>query len=183
MVTEDASIGISENSVIYNNVDLHKQIKFLRKNYNQDILIEQYIEGRELNVSILGNQILPISEITFNGIPEGLPKIVTYEAKWSPESVYYENTVPVCPAELAPSKKKKIEMLAYAAFKAVNGRDYARVDIRLDKNEIPYIIEINHNPDISEDSGFIRSAKKFRLSYSGFLKTIANFALKRGIKD
>jgi len=183
LLTEDASIGISEYSVVYNLPDLIKHFGFLASTYNQDVIAEEYIDGRELNVAILGNTVLPISEIMFNGLPDGLPKIVTYDGKWIEASIYYENTIPRCPAELEPKIKKEIEGVALSAFEALGCRDYARVDIRLDKDNRPFVIEVNPNPDISEDSGFARAATAKGLSYVDLLCTIANFALGRYKND
>jgi D-alanine-D-alanine ligase len=183
LLTEDASIGISEYSVVYNLHDLVKHVGFLSSTYSQSILAEEYIDGRELNVAILGDRVLPVSEILFNGLPDGLPKIVTYDGKWIEESIYYENTVPMCPAQLDLKIKKDIEAVALAAFEALSCRDYARVDVRLDKNNKPFVIEVNPNPDISEDSGFARAVTAAGLSYTDLLCMIANFALERYRND
>jgi D-alanine-D-alanine ligase len=183
LLTEDASIGISEYSVVYNLHDLVKHVEFLSSTYNQDILAEEYIDGRELNIAVLGNKVLPISEITFDSLPEGLPKIVTYDGKWIEKSIYYENTIPKCPAQLDLKVKKDIETIALSAFEALGCRDYARVDIRLNKNNKPYVIEVNPNPDISEDSGFARAAAANGLNYVDLLCSIANFALERYRND
>jgi len=183
LMTEDASIGISQYSVVKNFNDLKKHVEFLAVTYKQDILAEEYIYGRELNVAILGNRALPISEIEFEGLPEGLPKIVTYDSKWVADSVYYENTKPKCPAELNARTKKRIEMIALQAYKALACRDYARVDIRLNENGIPFVIEVNPNPDISSDSGFARAAAADGISHSELLFTIINYALNRRIND
>ncbi len=177
--SEDASIGISENSIVNNNIDLLNRIKYLFKNYKTDVLIEEYIDGREFNVAVLGNKVLPISEITFDNLPDNLPKIVTYEAKWSEESQYYKNTVPVCPAKIEDKLANKLSDLALQAFKALMCRDYARVDMRVNSNNKPYIIEVNPNPDLSEDAGFARSAKAAGISYPELLNKIIKFATKR----
>ncbi len=179
LAREDASIGISEFSVINDHKKLIEQLKYLFYNYNQEVLIEEYIEGRELNVAILGDEILPISEICFEGLPDYLPRIITYEAKWLPESIYYKNTIPICPAELDIKTKARIETIAKRAFEALECRDYARIDIRLNKDNIPYVIEVNPNPDISPDAGFIRSAAAAGISYEEVLYRITNFALQR----
>jgi D-alanine-D-alanine ligase len=178
LLNEDASIGISEFSVVKDFQGLKKQLNFLQRIYKQEVIIEEYIEGRELNIAVLGNKTLPISEIKFSGLPEELPKIVTYESKWISESVYYENTKPQCPAKLNKKLKNKIEKTALTSFEAMNCRDYARVDIRL-KDDIPYVIEVNPNPDISYDSGFARAAASAGISHQQLLFEIANFALVR----
>lgn len=179
LLNEDASIGISELSVVKNLDELKKQLDFLQSTYKQDVIIEEYIEGRELNVAILGDKILPISEISFEGLPDDLPKIVTYEGKWVEESTYFEYTKPQCPAKISAPTKKKVEEIAAQAFDAMNCRDYARVDIRLDKDNNPFVIEVNPNPDISIDSGFARAAAASGLNYTDLLCAIANFALQR----
>ncbi len=183
LLSEDASIGISEFSVVNDFAGLTKQLNFLWETYKKEVLVEEYIDGRELNVAILGNTILPLSEIEFNTLPIGLPKIVTYDGKWMEKSIYYENTKPVCPADLDERIKKKVEDTALLAFDALNCRDYARVDIRLDKNCVPYVIEVNPNPDISTDSGFVRAAAAAGISYSDLLFRIAEFALNRKKND
>ena len=179
LLTEDASIGISEFSVVRDFKALKKQLNFLRNTYKQEIIIEEYIEGREINAAVLGDTVLPLSEIVFAGLPEGLPKIVTYDSKWIADSVYYQNTRPVCPAKINQRVKAKIEATALLAFEAMNCRDYARVDIRLDKNNVPYVIEVNPNPDISSDSGFARAAAAAGITHADLLSKITNFALAR----
>lgn len=183
LLNEDASIGISEYSVVNNVDELIRHSRFLLETYNQKIIAEEFIEGRELNVAILGNQVLPISEILFDGLPYGLPKIVTYDGKWIAESVYYENTKPKCPANLDARTKKRVEAVAFKAFKALGCRDYARVDIRLNEDGIPFVIEVNPNPDISSDSGFARAATAAGISHSELLFTIIKFALNRKAND
>lgn len=179
LLSEDASIGISEFSVVTSSAQLKKRIHYLFDNFNQDILIEEYIEGRELNVSILDGEVLPISEISFKGLPKGLPKIITYEAKWSTDSKYYQYTKPICPAKLSANKIKQISKIALSAYNELSCRDYARVDIRLAKNNKPYVIEINPNPDISPDSGFARSAAAAGLSHEDLIRKLIDLSLNR----
>ncbi len=116
LMNEDASIGISEFSVVNNYTELRKQFSFLVETYSQDVILEEYIQGRELNVAILGGKVLPISEISFTGLPEEFPNIVTYDGKWTEGSVYYNHTKPVCPAQLAERIKKKIQTTALAVI-------------------------------------------------------------------
>jgi D-alanine-D-alanine ligase len=183
LIKEDASIGISEYSVVNNYTELRKQFKFLSNTYKQEVILEEYIKGRELNIAIFGSRTLPLSEIKFNGLPSSLPKIVTYEGKWIENSVYYNHTKPVCPAEISEDTLSKVNKIAMDAFKALNCRDYARIDIRLNNKGIPYVIEVNPNPDISTDSGFARAAKADGINYSDILCTIANYALERKKKN
>jgi D-alanine-D-alanine ligase len=184
LLNEDASIGISEFSVVNDIDEINRRLVFLFRTYKQDVLVEEYIDGRELNVAVLGGKALPISEISFNGLPEGLPKIVTYEGKWSPESVYFKNTNPICPAkDLDVETKDKVAKIAERCFEIMNCRDYARIDIRLSKENIPYVIEVNPNPDLSTDAGFARAAAASEIFYAELLFRILNFALERREND
>jgi len=183
LAKEDASIGISENSVSYNETELLKQLGFLAKTYNQNIILEEYIDGREFNVAILDDFPLPISEICFNSLPDSLPKIVTYEGKWIVDTVYYDNTVPQCPANIDDDLKFLLETTAIRAYHALNCRDYVRVDIRLSQSGIAYVIEVNPNPDISLDSGFNRAAKAVGIDHGMLLNKLVTLALKRRIYD
>jgi D-alanine-D-alanine ligase len=183
LVDEDASIGISENSVVNNYRELRKHFSFLTETYKKNLIVEEYIVGRELNCAVLGGKPLPISEIDFTGLPENLPKIVTYDGKWIEGSTYYNYTKPVCPAKLDTEIKNSIEEIAQLAFSALNCRDYARVDIRLSNDGTPYVIEVNPNPDVSSDSGFARAAAASGKSYPELLNSIINFALQRKYND
>jgi D-alanine-D-alanine ligase len=183
LASEDASIGISEFSVTKDYKAMTERVDYLFRKFHQNVIIEEYIEGREINVAILGDKIMPLSEIVFDGLPKNLPKIITYEAKWSPDSVYYKFTTPKCPAKVDSVLRKKIEKLAIDSYKALECRDYARVDIRISKRNVPFVIEVNPNPDISPDSGFVRSAAAYGLSYDKLLYKLAEIALERKSYD
>ncbi|MDT3695099.1 MAG: ATP-grasp domain-containing protein [Ignavibacterium sp.] len=183
LIDEDASIGISENSVVNNYKELRKHYTFLTETYNKNLIVEEYIVGRELNCAVLGGKTLPISEIDFTGLPKNLPKIVTYDGKWIEGSTYYNYTKPVCPANLENDLKIQLEEIAVNAYNVLGCRDYARVDIRLSGDEIPYVIEVNPNPDVSSDSGFARAAAASGKNYSELLFTITDFALQRKYND
>lgn len=183
LLKEDASIGISENSVVDSFDALIKQLHYLDGHFHQHVLIEEYIEGREFNCAILGGEPLPLSEISFEGLPAAFPKIVTYEGKWMEESVYYKHTVPVCPAEIDEELAAKIRQTAVTAFGAMNCRDYARVDVRLSADNTPYVIEVNPNPDISSGAGLARAARIGGYPYPELLKKIIGFAKNRAANN
>jgi len=179
---EDASIGITRSSFVRSLAELEGQVRYVNEVYGQPALVEEYVEGRELNVSILGNEepmVLPISEIVFE--PGYEPRIVDYAAKWFKDSEEYTKTRPVCPAELSDELKQRVEEVAIRAFKALRCRDYARVDVRLEvESGTPYVLEVNPNPDISPDAGFTRSLRAAGIAFEEFVKVIINFALSRG---
>jgi D-alanine-D-alanine ligase len=179
---EDASIGISENSIVKSVDELYNQINYLTEVYKQDILIEEYIEGREFNISILDNKVLPISEIIFS-LPNNLPSIVSYEAKWDENSLYYKNTTPQVPANITKEIEDLLTSTALNSYNALNCQNYARIDIRLSQNNIPYVIDINPNPDIMPFSGFANSALAAGISYSELLNYILTLSKKRDKND
>ena len=121
--------------------------RYIHETYRQGALVEEYIDGREFNVALLGNtpfEVLPIQEIRF---AIGLERpIVSYAGKWFEGSPEYAATEPICPARLGKKEELLVRDVALRAFKLLECRDYARVDIRL-KDGVPYILEINANPD------------------------------------
>jgi len=179
---EDASIGIENSSVVYNIESLRQRAAFIAATYNQPALVEEYIEGRELNVAIIGNEqpsVLPISEIDFSKLPPNYPKIVTYNAKWVEGTAEYIGTVGTCPAKLSPEVEERVRDVALQAYKLMEIRDYARVDIRLDGQNTPFVLEVNPNPDISRDTGFARSARAAGMTFEDMLARIIETALER----
>jgi D-alanine-D-alanine ligase len=179
---EDASLGIDNNAFIQDQKALSEQAQKIYQDYGQPVLIEEFIAGRELNISILGNeapQILPISEIDFSSMPPGLPKICGYAAKWDEESKEFFHTVPKCPAVLSPEIEKEVLHVSLQTYRVMECSDYARVDIRLSSDGIPYVLEVNANPDISPDAGITRSAKAAGLSYPELIGRIVELAMDR----
>ena len=173
---EDASLGISSRGVFSSAAEVQKTCRELFATYKQPILIEEFIDGREINAAILENagrpRVLPLSEILFDGIPPGVPRITSYEAKWNKESVLYTKTPAQCPAAVEPSLRARIEEIACAVFHLLEGKDYGRVDFRVDASGKPWVLEYNPNPDISQDGGFARSLAADGLSFAGFIRIL-----------
>lgn len=175
---QDCSLGIHSNAVVESDKDLKVRVSSLIKIYKEPIMVEEYIDGRELNVTLIGNNsrvsMLPISEIVFGKSysDENKWKIVDFEAKWVEDSIEFNDTPGVCPAKLEVESEKKIEELTRLAYKQSECRDYARIDLRLSPDNIPYFLEINLNPGIGPNDGTIRSAKAAGFSYTSFLKEI-----------
>jgi D-alanine-D-alanine ligase len=142
-------------------------------------LVEEFIEGREINVAVIGNgpfEVLPLSEIRFH--PELVRPIVSYEGKWLEQSQGYRGTQPVCPASLKSRDAMLIRDTALRASKLLECRDYARVDIRL-RDGVPYILEVNANPDISPDAGLARCAAVAGMSYPQLVRRILEMTMQR----
>ena len=180
---EDGSLGISKESVVFDDEMLARQIQYVIEKYHQSALVEEFIEGRELNVGLLETNgkvgVLPISEIDYSEFPEGVPKICGYEAKWIPESLEYQKSKPICPAPLEWVVKKRVEHLALRVFKLFGCRDYARVDMRIARDGKIYVLEVNPNPDISPQSGMSRAIKVQEMPYVEFIRGLLERALQR----
>jgi len=180
---EDGSLGISKDSVVFDNGALNKQIQYVFEIYEQPALVEEFIDGRELNAGLLETngkvRALPVSEIDYSEFPQEIPKICGYEAKWITESLEYQKSKPVCPAPLEWVVKKRVEDIAIRVFKLFECRDYARVDFRLDRNGKLYVLEVNPNPDISPSSGMARAIKVQGITYTEFVGSLLERAMQR----
>jgi D-alanine-D-alanine ligase len=189
---EDASLGITNESVARDEAALKQQVELIWKQFRQAALCEEFIDGREFNVAIIGDsafenhlghpsapRVLPISEISFETMPEGYARIVSYKAKWEEESVEYKETKPVCPAVIDLKLELELKQIALRTFNALGCRDYARVDFRVSRDGKPFVVDVNPNPDISKDAGLARCAAVGGLDYNTLILTIADFALNR----
>jgi D-alanine-D-alanine ligase len=179
---EDASLGVHADSVVRDQDGLRRQVDRLLKAYEQPVLVEEFIDGREFNVAVMDNhslQALPVSEIDFSGMPASAPRICSYEAKWFEDHEFYVHTVPICPARIADETRAQLQAAALGAFRATGCRDYARVDFRMDGEGNPAILEVNPNPDISLNAGYARALKAHGLDYKLFWGQIIENALRR----
>ncbi|HYM20829.1 MAG TPA: D-alanine--D-alanine ligase [Candidatus Kapabacteria bacterium] len=186
-VREDASIGIDNNSIVGNKTELTSRVTFVHTEFKQPALIEEYIDGRELNVAVIADkngsfQTLPISEITFDSMPAGSPRIVSYEAKWVEESPLYKTTIPVCPADLDETIAAEARRIALKSANVVGLQDYGRIDMRLRDDGSLFVLEANPNPDISLDAGFMRACFTSGLTHSQAINLIASCAAVRKSK-
>ncbi|HLF14825.1 MAG TPA: ATP-grasp domain-containing protein [Bacteroidota bacterium] len=179
---EDASIGIDSKSIVRSIAELKRKVRHIYEQFDQAALVEEYIDGRELNVGILGNKkptVFPISEIDMSTLPKQYPRIISYNAKWLKGSDEYEHTKGVCPADLPADVAANVREMALAAYTLVGCRDYTRVDFRLSPENVPYILEVNPNPDISDDAGFARAGKAYGYSFEQLIGRIVECALER----
>lgn len=182
-VSEDGSGGIDNSSIVTNLKALRQRVEFVLTDFKMDALVEEFIDGRELNVAVLGNggkrRALPISEIIFEDMPESLYKIVSFQAKWDPLHAAYHTTIPNCPADLPTEISDQAKAYAMKATEIMGTRDYARVDMRLNDKGQLFLLEVNPNPNLSEGTGIARSAQAARLKFSDLLKHIVESALER----
>jgi D-alanine-D-alanine ligase len=168
--SQDASIGIDQDSVIEAGAALPEALTAFYEAYGP-LLVEEYIDGREFNVSLLGSPtpvVLPVAEIDFTTMPEHLHHIVGYRAKWEPDSIAYRETRRVFP-QLDPPLAARLNTLATECFQLFGLRDYGRVDLRMDKDGSLHVLEINANPCLSPDAGFPAAAGQAGLDYTAMV--------------
>lgn len=175
-ISEDGSFGISKESIIFERKELESKIEKISKLSPVPMFLEKFIDGRELNVSFLGNEPVCIGEITF----QIYPKILTYDGKWKNNSEDDLGTIPKYPAEVEDEVREKIFKIAKDAYNIVGLRDYARIDFRMNEKGEVFIIDINPNPDLSMDAGFARALRAVGINYEDGIKRILQFALERG---
>jgi D-alanine-D-alanine ligase len=182
---EDASVGIASASVVHDAAALEERVRHVLARYQQPVLVEEFVEGREIYVSLLERldgppQILPFFEIDFSELPADRPRIVSFEGKWVESSPEYIGTKPVRCAGLSPEVASRVATVARAAFEALELRDYGRIDIRLAADGTPYVIDVNPNCDLSDlAGGFSRAAKAAGLSYDTLIARLLELALAR----
>ena len=182
---EDASVGICSASVTTTPEALKARVAYVIENYRQPALVEDFIEGREIYVSVLERvdnepQVFPFFEIDFSDMPSDRPNIVSFEGKWVEDSIEYKGTRPVRCEGLSDELRTTIAQTALDAFRAIGLRDYGRMDIRLSANGVPYIIDVNPNCDLSDlAGGYSRAAKAAGLSYKELITRIIELALAR----
>jgi D-alanine-D-alanine ligase len=180
---EDASVGITEANLVATAAALRARARELMAEYKQPVLAERYIDGREINVTLLGNaadlRVLPLHEIDFTAMPAERPRIVSYAAKWEESHIDYAGTKPVPLRGASGELVADVERVARAAWDALGLRDYGRIDLRVDAAGTPWVIDVNPNPDISPDAGVARAAQLAGMSYAQLIAHIANVAYRR----
>lgn len=186
-VSEGSSKGIYESSLVNNYAELIREVERITSNYLQPALAEEFLEGREFTVAILGNgddlNILPVIELKFDSFPAGAKPVYAYEAKW----IYDTRETPLdifeCPAKIDAELENRIKETCKRAFKALNCKDWCRIDLRCDKNGTPNVIEVNPLPGILpnpiDNSCFPKAARTAGLSYDEMINQVLYNALQR----
>jgi D-alanine-D-alanine ligase len=180
---EDGSVGITSASVVHDRAALERQVGLVLSRYRQPALVERYVEGREVYVSLLSQpdgspRMLPLYEIDFAEMPVDRPRIVSFEGKWVAGSPEFVGTKPV-PCDLGERATAAIERMATAAFSALELRDYGRFDLRIDRDGTPFVIDVNPNCDLSADAGFARACGAAGIGYDALIRRIVDLALGR----
>ncbi len=175
-VAEDASIGIEQRSVVRSMRALNSRVEAMHERWDE-VLVQRFVSGREVNVGIVGQQVLPIAEINFGDMPRRMWKIVSYRSKWITGSDEDLGATPTCPAELPRDLTEELQSIALSAWQAVGGRGYGRVDFRIDDSGRPWVLEVNPNPDLSRGAGLARMAGVAGLDYSALVRRVCELAI------
>lgn len=189
---EDASIGITNASVVHDLQDLFRQIDSLQTEFQGPVLVEEFVDGREFYVGVLGNfeaQALPVIEMDFSGLPAGALKIAGWDAKWGADgsgagagaelSPEFAGTKSIFPADLDDELTERLQRTAVLAFGALRLRDYARIDLRVAADGEIFVIEVNPNCYLEREAEFARAAQKDGLSYHALIARIVELAAAR----
>jgi D-alanine-D-alanine ligase len=185
-VAADGSEGITPDSVVPGpGPALAKAVRSVHRLFAQPALVEQFIDGREVNISVIEMdgtlRVLPLAEIEFRGYGPGRPRIVDYAAKWHEDSFEYRNTERRIPADLPAGVARALRRCARGAWRAAGCRDYVRVDCRVDSRGNPYVIEVNANPDIAPDAGFAAALAAAEISFPKFVQAMLANATRRAL--
>jgi D-alanine-D-alanine ligase len=174
---EDASAGLDRGSVVTDRKGLRARVATMTEQFDE-VLVQEYIAGREFNVGFVGDRTLPISEIDFTTMPAGSWPILTYAAKWDTGSSEDVGSVPLCPANISQKLADRLLKIAEGSWRAMQGKGYGRVDLRLDEQGRPWVLEVNPNPDLNDTAGLSRMAQAIGWSYAELVRRIAEVTLR-----
>lgn len=180
-VSEEASLGISQASIVEDDDKLQERVKFIHQSVGTGALVERYVEGRELYVGAMGNQrlqVFPVWELDMSRLPEETRKIATARVKWSR---VYQQKYGVCSTaagDLTESQRQVLQTLAKRVYRSLGFSGYARIDFRLDPDGLVYVLEANPNPHIATTEDFASSAAGTALPYPALLQRILDLGLR-----
>jgi D-alanine-D-alanine ligase len=177
---EDASIGIEQRSVVRSGRALAERLAAMHGRW-EEVIVQRYIDGREVNVGIVDDEVLPVAEINFGEMPRGMWKIVSYQSKWIPGSEEDLGAKPSCPADLPARLTRELQRIASIAWRVVGGQGYGRVDFRIDRDGRPWLLEVNPNPDIAADAGLARMARAAGMDYNALIRRVCESGLTQKI--
>ncbi len=174
---EDASTGLDRHSVVGDRKSLRARVAAMTERFDE-VLVQEYVPGREFNVGFVGDRTLPIAEIDFTNMPAGSWPILTYAAKWDTGSAEDLGSRPMCPAPIPQRLADRLTRVAEAAWRAMQGTGYGRVDLRVDAAGRPWVLEVNPNPDLTDAAGLSRMAQAAGWEYPELVRRIAEAALR-----
>ena len=178
---EHCSFGITRDSVVDSPQQLKERVQYVLDTWKSPALVEDFIDGTEYNVSVWGDnqiEVLPVAAIDYAAFSDYHDRLCSFDAKWNPESEAYRMTGVQCPAPIDAVLRRRIEKVALNAFRALRLRDYGRIDLRV-RAGVPYVLDVNANPDITMEGGFARSARVAGYDYGQMAARILSFAAQR----
>jgi len=186
-ILEGSSKGVTDRALVKNRRELVRQLEWVLTTYRQPALVEEFLPGREFTVALVGNgsslRVLPLVEINFDTLPAGVNPIYSYEAKWLWDREEAPLQIFTCPAGVEPLLQRQIEDICRRAFTALGCQDWCRIDVRLDRNGLPQIIELNPLPGIlprpEQNSCFPKAARAAGLGYDDLILTVVDAASQR----
>jgi D-alanine-D-alanine ligase len=183
---EDASLGITGKSVVNNVQELLERIGLMQTEFQQPALVEEFIDGREFYVGVLGNvnvKALPVIELDFSGFPADRPRIASWEAKWGDDGdekgAEFAGTKSIFPSDVPDEMVTRMQTVAVEAFHALRLRDYARIDLRVTPAGEVYIIEVNPNCYLERSAEFSMAAQKSGIDHTALIARILELAIGR----
>lgn len=179
---EHSGIGLDRDSVVTSKKALRAKVSHILSAHRQPALAQGFLRGREFSIGLLGGRrlrVLPFAEVDYSRLPEGIPPIMSYAAKWLDNTVEYRATSVLCPAPVDTELARRISTTALKAFRAVGGWGYGRVDIRLDETGSPCVLDVNCNASLDEGVAVARSAAVAGISYPRLLQLVIDAALER----
>ncbi|NJD59336.1 MAG: hypothetical protein C3F13_08455 [Anaerolineales bacterium] len=178
---EHCSYGISRESVVMTNTELYDRVNYIYKEFQQPAIVEEFIDGQEFHIGVVGNgllHVLPPAEIDFSSMSDIHDRLCTFEANYEKNSFAYSVTMPCFPARLTQVRKENLEKIVISAYRATSCRDYARMDVRL-RDGVFYVLDVNHNADISCGNSLVLAAELDGYSYGQFGSLLVNLAAQR----
>jgi D-alanine-D-alanine ligase len=179
---EDGSIGIEFSAVVNSIRELGERMDWLHQHFDSPVLVEEYIEGREMYVGVIGNEkpeALPVIELDLSKLPEGTPKIAGAEVKWGKGTKAYKDTKSAIATDLPEETVAALNQAAVSAYKALELRDYGRIDMRLQADGRVHVIEANPNPWLASRAEFAMAARKSGRTYTQLIEEILELATAR----
>jgi D-alanine-D-alanine ligase len=178
---EHCSFGITRDAIVQSSAELKKRIRFVLEELNQPAIVEDFIDNREFHVGVIGNgelQVLPPAEIDYSAFTDIHDRLCTYESNFDKTSLAYQLTAPKLNVDLTESQLNRLEDIVIASFRAIDCRDYARMDVRL-QDDVFYVLDVNPNADISPDTSLVLTAEMIGLSYGQLGSLLINLAAQR----
>jgi D-alanine-D-alanine ligase len=181
-VSQHCSAGVTRDAVVHDLDALRHRIAYVNDTFKEGALVEQFIAGREFNVGVWGNgrpRMLPLREIDFSRIADPMQRLVTWDSKWTPDSQEWRSMPVITEVKASAALRARIEEIALRTYRIFECRDYARVDMRIDEHDNPYVVDVNPNPDITSEGGFIGACNAAGYNYGEAISTIVQMAVTR----